>query len=79
MSAAGACTLPQALQKGLPADREVPHDQQAALTDWGSTVCIGNLRRAGGVHYAEKDDPQPQDRLEFGLMKLKPWRMSVSS
>jgi hypothetical protein len=27
----------------------------------------------------EKDDPQPQERVEFGLMKLKPCRISVSS
>jgi hypothetical protein len=29
--------------------------------------------------YDEKDEPQPQEREEFGLMKLKPWRISVSS
>ena len=30
------------------------------------------------VHY-ENDEPQPQERVEFGLMKLNPWRISVSS
>jgi hypothetical protein len=29
--------------------------------------------------YDEKDEPQPQEREEFGLMKLKPCRISVSS
>jgi hypothetical protein len=29
--------------------------------------------------YDEKDEPQPQERVEFGLMKLKPCRISVSS
>ena len=29
--------------------------------------------------YDEKEEPQPQEREEFGLMKLKPWRISVSS
>jgi len=29
--------------------------------------------------YDEKDDPQPQERVEFGLMKLKPCRINVSS
>jgi hypothetical protein len=27
----------------------------------------------------EKDEPQPHDLVEFGLMKLKPWRINVSS
>jgi hypothetical protein len=29
--------------------------------------------------YDEKDEPQPQERVELGLMKLNPWRISVSS
>jgi hypothetical protein len=29
--------------------------------------------------YYEKDEPQPQERDEFGLMKLNPCRISVSS
>ncbi len=29
--------------------------------------------------YAEKEEPQPQLLVELGLMKLKPWRMRVSS
>ena len=29
--------------------------------------------------YVEKLEPQPQDLVEWGLMKLKPWRMRVSS
>jgi hypothetical protein len=27
----------------------------------------------------EKDEPQPQERVEFGLIKLNPCRISVSS
>ena len=27
----------------------------------------------------ENDVPQPQERAELGLMKLNPWRISVSS
>jgi hypothetical protein len=27
----------------------------------------------------ENDEPQPQERVEFGLMKLNPCRISVSS
>ena len=79
-SSDGACTLPHGRRKVWRSGREAPHDQQAALTDWGSAVCIGrrNPRRAASTH-AEKDEPQPQDLVEFGLMKLKPWRMSVSS
>jgi hypothetical protein len=29
--------------------------------------------------YDVNDDPQPQERVEFGLMKLKPCRINVSS
>jgi hypothetical protein len=35
------------------------------------------MRLRGG--YVENDEPQPQDLVEWGLMKLKPWRMRVSS
>ena len=31
------------------------------------------------VCYDEKDEPQPQEREEFGLMKLNPCRINVSS
>jgi hypothetical protein len=30
-------------------------------------------------NYVEKLDPQPQLLVEWGLMKLKAWRISVSS
>ena len=33
----------------------------------------------GITTYAEKLEPQPQLLVELGLMKLKPWRMRVSS
>jgi hypothetical protein len=29
--------------------------------------------------YYENDEPQPQECVEFGLMKVKPCRISVSS
>ena len=29
--------------------------------------------------YDENDEPQPQERVEFGLIKLNPCRISVSS
>ena len=32
-----------------------------------------------GYDYEEKLEPQPQLLVELGLMKLKPWRMRVSS
>jgi hypothetical protein len=31
------------------------------------------------LYGGEKDEPQPQERAEFGLMKLNPWRINVSS
>jgi len=31
------------------------------------------------TRYTEKDEPHPQERVELGLMKLNPWRISVSS
>jgi len=58
---------------------EAAHDQQAATTDWGSAVGIEDGVRVCVEHYAEKEEPQPHDLVECGLMKLKPWRMSVSS
>ena len=33
----------------------------------------------GNSLQVEKLEPQPQDLVEWGLMKLKPWRMRVSS
>jgi hypothetical protein len=31
------------------------------------------------TNYVEKLEPQPQDLVEWGLMKLKAWRIRVSS
>ena len=48
------------------------------------TQSKGLLFRAGRFNehaspYTENEEPQPQDFVEFGLMKLKPWRISVAS
>jgi len=53
----------------------------------GLVVLPGLKIETGGTHFslmstqyhAENDVPQPHEREEFGLMKLKPWRISVSS
>jgi hypothetical protein len=54
------------------AARKKPQILRCAQDDigWGMTE---------GWVYAEKEVPQPQDLVLLGLMKLKPWRMSVSS
>ena len=51
-------------------------DQHATGTAESITFNMIELRKKS---YDEKDEPQPQEREEFGLMKLKPWRISVSS
>ena len=59
----------------------------AALLDEFRDLSVLHIARentifACGVNkviYAEKLEPQPQDFVEFGLMKLKPWRIRVSS
>lgn len=38
---------------------------------------IQTLRKRNA--YDENEEPQPQERDEFGLMKLNPCRISVSS
>jgi hypothetical protein len=46
---------------------------------WNSEdACDAEPGSNGGTH-AEKLEPQPQLLVELGLMKLKPWRMRVSS
>ena len=45
----------------------------------GMGIQVSALRRVGKYRYAEKLDPQPQLFVEFGLMKLKPCRINVSS
>jgi hypothetical protein len=35
--------------------------------------------RAEARTLQEKEEPQPQERVEFGLMKLNPCRINVSS
>jgi hypothetical protein len=55
----------------------IEHDQQAMGTAESRTLNIVSLLRNSS--YYENDEPQPQECLEFGLMKLNPWRISVSS
>ena len=53
------------------------HDQHATGTAESRTF---NMSRTPATQaYDEKDEPQPQEREEFGLMKLNPCRISVSS
>ena len=54
------------------------HDQQATGTAGSRTFNMFQPYFAQ-VRYAENDVPQPQERVAFGLMKLKPCRISVSS
>ena len=52
-------------------------DQHAMGTAESRTLNIVELSR--NKPYDENDEPQPQERVEFGLMKLNPCRISVSS
>ena len=52
------------------------HDQHATGTAESRTF---NMTDSSEPTYEENDEPQPQDREEFGLMKLNPCRISVSS
>jgi len=52
-------------------------DQHAIGTAVSMTLSTMELSRNNP--YDENDEPQPQERVEFGLMKLKPCRISVSS
>ena len=52
------------------------HDQHATGT---AESRIFNIANSSGWIYDEKDEPQPQEREEFGLIKLKPCRIRVSS
>lgn len=43
-------------------------------------LCYSGLKVTPDARfYVEKEEPQPQDLVEWGLMKLKAWRMRVSS
>ena len=53
------------------------HDQHATGTAESRTFNMIELQMR--QTYDENDEPQPQEREEFGLMKLKPCRISVSS
>ena len=53
--------------------------QNVAIRGRWRAPCDEYRRRELGGYLAEKLEPQPQDFVELGLMKLKPWRMRVSS
>ena len=55
------------------------HDQHATGIADSVTLNMMELPQLDRFTYDEKDDPQPQEREEFGLMKLKPCRIRVSS
>ena len=54
------------------------HDQHATGTAESRTFNMTEPPCDAG-DYEENDEPQPQERVEFGLMKLNPCRISVSS
>ena len=43
------------------------------------SIALSMKRPLRAALYTEKDVPQPHERVEFGLMKLNPWRINVSS
>jgi hypothetical protein len=64
-----------AAEAGIRGELDVWAKAQTYLRN--GCVDVENLQN--GHAYVEKDEPQPQDLVEWGLMKLKPWRMRVSS
>jgi hypothetical protein len=44
-----------------------------------TATSLSRAAKEAARFYVEKLEPQPQDLVEWGLMKLKPWRMRVSS
>ena len=63
-------------QKSVASLCATEHAQHATGTAESRTF---NMMNSSDQTYDEKDEPQPQEREEFGLMKLKPCRISVSS
>ena len=63
-------------QKSVMSLWPMEHDQHATGTAESMTLSIMGFAANA---YDEKDEPQPQERDEFGLMKLNPCRISVSS
>ena len=62
----------------------IPGDSQAAIfsrqrAQQGKFYEVGDVARILVAHYVENDEPHPQLFVECGLMKLKAWRISVSS
>ena len=53
------------------------HDQHATGT--AVSITFNMFFSSSEQTYDEKDEPQPQERVEFGLMKLNPCRINVSS
>ena len=64
-------------QKSVESLWPMEQDQQAMGTAESRTLIIVELVR--NRCYDENDEPQPQERVEFGLIKLNPCRISVSS
>ena len=57
----------------------IEQDQQAMGTAVSRVFNMISPNPLTCTCYYEKDEPQPQECEEFGLMKLKPCRISVSS
>jgi len=64
-------------QKSVASLCATAQDQHATGTAESRTFNMIELQ--SDQTYDEKDEPQPQEREEFGLIKLKPCRISVSS
>jgi len=57
-------------------EHRAPSIRRFFANGWETTELTRRLQERG---YTENDVPQPQERAELGLMKLNPWRISVSS
>jgi hypothetical protein len=68
--------LLQCGQNSVDSLRATEHDQHATGTAESRTF---SMIQPYARSIYEKDEPQPQECLEFGLMKLNPCRIKVSS
>ena len=66
-------------QKSVESLWPMEQDQQAIGTAVSRAFNMISPNPLTYTSYYEKDEPQPQECEEFGLMKLKPCRISVSS
>jgi len=69
--------LLQCGQKSVESLCPIEQDQQATGT--AESMTFNMAAPLAAKFYDEKDEPQPQERVEFGLIKLNPCRISVSS